>query len=212
MSDESQLELGAGAKEAIRQEVAEKITGLPSRRLYGTFAGVFTPTLLTILGVIMYLREGWVVGNAGLLGACAIILFSYLITISTGLSLASITTNIRIGAGGAFSVISQSSGACRRSNHLRGARKHCPRQCRSRVQGAVRNPGHRDWFAGFRSRRWRGSTRRSNRVVGRPSPPPSPPWCAPRESSRPWPTTRSYPRANGSRAVPSRVSHGTRCS
>ena len=34
-------------------------------RRYGAFAGVFTPTLLTILGVIMYLREGWVVGNAG---------------------------------------------------------------------------------------------------------------------------------------------------
>ena len=28
---------------------------------FGTFGGVFTPTLLTILGVIMYLRLGWVV-------------------------------------------------------------------------------------------------------------------------------------------------------
>ena len=110
MNDEAQLELGPDAERAIRHEVAEKITGEPTRRLYGTFAGVFTPTLLTILGVIMYLREGWVVGNAGLLGAWAIIFFSYLITISTGLSLASITTNIRIGAGGAFSVISQSLG------------------------------------------------------------------------------------------------------
>ncbi len=110
MNDEPEVELGPGAEKAIREEVAEKITGTPSRRLYGTFTGVFTPTLLTILGVIMYLREGWVVGNAGLLGAWAIILFSYLITATTGLSLASITTNIRIGAGGAFSVISQSLG------------------------------------------------------------------------------------------------------
>ncbi len=31
---------------------------------FGTFAGVFTPTLLTILGVIMCLRMGWVVGHA----------------------------------------------------------------------------------------------------------------------------------------------------
>lgn len=77
---------------------------------YGTFGGVFTPTLLTILGVIMYLREGWVVGNAGLLGAWIIILLSFTITGFTGLSLSSITTNIRIGAGGAFSVISQSLG------------------------------------------------------------------------------------------------------
>jgi amino acid transporter len=77
---------------------------------FGTFGGVFTPTLLTILGVIMYLRVGWVAGNAGLLGAWIIILISFTITGFTGLSLSSITTNIRIGAGGAFSVISQSLG------------------------------------------------------------------------------------------------------
>ncbi len=35
-------------------------------RKLGTFYGVFTPTLLTILGVIMYLRFGWLVGNLGL--------------------------------------------------------------------------------------------------------------------------------------------------
>ena len=36
---------------------------------FGTFGGVFTPDVLTILGVIMFLRLGWVVGNAGFLGA-----------------------------------------------------------------------------------------------------------------------------------------------
>ena len=77
---------------------------------FGTFGGVFTPTLLTILGVIMYLRLGWVVGNAGFLGASLIILLAYIITICTGLSMSSITTNIRIGAGGAYAIISQSLG------------------------------------------------------------------------------------------------------
>ena len=47
---------------------------------FGTFSGVFTPTLLTILGVIMYLRMGWVVGNAGLLGAWLIIGISFFIS------------------------------------------------------------------------------------------------------------------------------------
>jgi amino acid transporter len=79
-------------------------------KAFGTFSGVFAPTLLTILGVIMFLREGWVVGNAGLLGAWLIILIAFGITGFTGLSLSSITTNIRIGAGGAFSIISQSLG------------------------------------------------------------------------------------------------------
>jgi hypothetical protein len=32
----------------------------------GTFAGVFTPSVLTILGIILFLRLGYVVGNAGL--------------------------------------------------------------------------------------------------------------------------------------------------
>ncbi len=77
---------------------------------FGTFGGVFTPTLLTILGVIMYLRLGWVVGNAGLLGAWLIILVSFVITLCTALSMSSITTNIRIGAGGAYAIISQALG------------------------------------------------------------------------------------------------------
>ena len=59
---------------------------------------------------IMYLRLGWVVGNAGVLGAWTIILLSYLITLCTALSMSSITTNIRIGAGGAYAIISQALG------------------------------------------------------------------------------------------------------
>ena len=77
---------------------------------FGTMAGVFTPTLLTILGVIMYIRHPWVVGNAGIVGALLIIVVAVAITLSTALSLSSITTNIRIGSGGAFSLISQSLG------------------------------------------------------------------------------------------------------
>ncbi len=79
-------------------------------RKFNTFAGVFTPDVLTILGVIMYLRLGWVVGNAGFFGAVIIILLAKAITICTGLSMSSMTTNIRIGAGGAYSIISKSLG------------------------------------------------------------------------------------------------------
>jgi solute carrier family 12 (sodium/potassium/chloride transporter), member 2 len=77
---------------------------------YGTFEGVFVPTLLTILGVIMYLRQGWVIGNAGLLGGTLIVLIAFMISGATGLSMSSVTTNIRIGAGGAYSIISKSLG------------------------------------------------------------------------------------------------------
>lgn len=81
-----------------------------TKKTFGTFSGVFTPTTLTILGVIMYIRQPWVVGNAGVIGALAIVLLSVAITLATALSLSSITTNIRIGSGGAFSLISQSLG------------------------------------------------------------------------------------------------------
>ncbi|MBJ95295.1 MAG: Na-K-Cl cotransporter [Rickettsiales bacterium] len=87
--------------------------GAPSsgQRRFGTFAGVFTPSVLTILGVIMYLRVGWVTGQAGLLGAILIILLAHLITIATGLSVSSIATNREVGAGGAYNIISRSLGA-----------------------------------------------------------------------------------------------------
>lgn len=77
---------------------------------FGTIDGVFLPTVLTILGAVMYLRTGWVVGNAGLLGGMLIILLANVITMATGLSIASVATNIRVGAGGAFSIIAQSLG------------------------------------------------------------------------------------------------------
>lgn len=51
-----------------------------SKEGLGTFGGVFTPSILTILGVIMYLRFGWVVGNVGLLGTLLIVTLSTAIT------------------------------------------------------------------------------------------------------------------------------------
>lgn len=77
---------------------------------FGTFAGVFVPTILTILGAIMYLRLGWVSGNAGLLGALLIVFLAHIITFCTGLSVSSVATNSRVEAGGAFAIISHSLG------------------------------------------------------------------------------------------------------
>ena len=76
----------------------------------GTFSGVFRPTILTILGVIMYVRMGWIVGHAGLLGALFILFLTFLITGTAALSFSSITTNIRLRAGGVFALVSQSLG------------------------------------------------------------------------------------------------------
>jgi amino acid transporter len=79
-------------------------------RKLGTFLGVFTPTILTILGVIMYLRFGWLVGSLGLFRVLAIVLLANLITIITTLSFSAVATNAKVGAGGAYFIISRSLG------------------------------------------------------------------------------------------------------
>ncbi len=80
------------------------------RKKLGMISGVFVPTVLTILGVIMFLRLGWVVGNVGLLGSWAVIGLAFFITGVTALSMSSIITNMKIGAGGAYSIIARSLG------------------------------------------------------------------------------------------------------
>jgi amino acid transporter len=97
------------AEEATLQEQVEERESTVQQK-YGTFGGVFVPTLLTILGVILFLRQGWVIGNAGLLGGWLIITLAFVIVTFTALSMSCITTNIRIRAGGAYSIISQSLG------------------------------------------------------------------------------------------------------
>lgn len=86
----------------------EALSPAPAR--FSTFQGVFRPIVLTVLGALLYLREGWLVGNNGLLGAIAVILACYAITGATALSLSSIATNVRVRPGGAFAIIAQALG------------------------------------------------------------------------------------------------------
>lgn len=76
----------------------------------GTFGGVFTPSVLTILGVILYLRLPWVVGNGGLFATLGIIIVAHIISVTTGLSISSVATDKRVGAGGPYYVLSRSMG------------------------------------------------------------------------------------------------------
>lgn len=76
----------------------------------GTFGGVYTPSILTILGVIMYLRFGWVVGNVGLIGSWIIVTLAVSITFLTALSICAIATDRVVRVGGAYYMISRSLG------------------------------------------------------------------------------------------------------
>jgi solute carrier family 12 sodium/potassium/chloride transporter 2 len=77
---------------------------------FGTFAGVFTPSILTILGVIMFLRSGFVIGQAGILHAILILVLAEVISLLTALSMSAIATNTPVKGGGAYFLISRALG------------------------------------------------------------------------------------------------------
>lgn len=77
---------------------------------FGTFQGVFTPSILTIIGVVMYLRFGWMLGHVGLRTSLIIVTIGSAITFLTGLSISALATNMRMKGGGAYFMLSRSFG------------------------------------------------------------------------------------------------------
>jgi amino acid transporter len=71
---------------------------------------VFTTSISTILGAILFLRFGYAVGNVGFLGALGIILIGHLVTFPTAFAVAEIATNQKVLGGGAYYIISRSFG------------------------------------------------------------------------------------------------------
>ena len=92
-------------------ETAALPAGANAQARFGTFGGVFTPCSLTILGVIMFMRSGYVVGEAGLMGALLILAMAKMITTLTTLSLSAIATNTEVRTGGVYYMISRTLGA-----------------------------------------------------------------------------------------------------
>ncbi|MBN2495947.1 MAG: Na-K-Cl cotransporter [Deltaproteobacteria bacterium] len=77
---------------------------------FGTFGGVFVPNFLTIIGVIFFLRAGWMVGNTGFVGGLLLVCLANSISVATALSLSAIATNMHVKAGGAYYLVSRSLG------------------------------------------------------------------------------------------------------
>jgi amino acid transporter len=76
---------------------------------FGTLP-VFLTAMSTILGAILFLRFGYAVGHAGLLGSLGIIVLGHAVTIPTALALAEIATNRKVEGGGEYFIISRSFG------------------------------------------------------------------------------------------------------
>jgi len=90
--------------------MAKKLDSSHSKGTLGTFAGVFTPSILTILGIILFLRLGYVVGNVGLGRSLVILTLANGISILTSISLSAIATNLKVKGGGDYYLISRTLG------------------------------------------------------------------------------------------------------
>ena len=76
----------------------------------GTINGVFVPCLLDILGTVLFLRIGFSVGEAGLIGTLGVFALSEVIAVLTVLSLSALASNGRMPGGGSYYLISRSLG------------------------------------------------------------------------------------------------------
>ncbi|KOX68626.1 Solute carrier family 12 member 8 [Melipona quadrifasciata] len=79
--------------------------------LFGTWDGVFTSCLINIFGVIVFLRSGWIVGQAGVLNAVLIILCTVCIALVTVLSAVGICERCRVESGGVYFLLSHVLGS-----------------------------------------------------------------------------------------------------
>jgi len=76
----------------------------------GTFDGVFVPTALNVLSILMFLRFGFILGQMGIIGSFLLLFMSYFIDLMTTLSISAISTNGTVRGGGAYYMVSRSLG------------------------------------------------------------------------------------------------------
>ncbi|QLL32684.1 hypothetical protein HG536_0D02060 [Torulaspora globosa] len=82
----------------------------PNKDKLGTFDGVFVPTSLNVLSILMFLRFGFILGQLGFICTLGLLVLSYLINLLTTLSVSAISTNGTVRGGGAYYMISRSLG------------------------------------------------------------------------------------------------------
>ncbi|KAK5076837.1 hypothetical protein LTS08_006008 [Lithohypha guttulata] len=75
-----------------------------------TFSGVFVPTSLNVLSILMFIRFGFILGQAGLLGMLGLLVAAYIINLVTTFSISAVASNGTVRGGGAYYLISRSLG------------------------------------------------------------------------------------------------------
>lgn len=121
------VELDSDQKKGHSRKHDSRATMSAQSSKLGTFSGVFVPTTLNVLSILMFLRFGFVLGQSGVLGMMGklstlsfhtteanillgMLLAAYIIDLLTTMSISAIATNGTVRGGGAYYLISRSLG------------------------------------------------------------------------------------------------------
>jgi solute carrier family 12 (potassium/chloride transporters), member 9 len=90
-------------------------SGAPPRPVGGTdklntLSGVFVPTSLNVLSILMFIRFGFILGQGGLIGMLGMLVAAYVIDLVTTMSISAVASNGTVRGGGAYYLISRSLG------------------------------------------------------------------------------------------------------
>ncbi|KAL3992337.1 hypothetical protein ACER0C_011962 [Sarotherodon galilaeus] len=110
--NESELRSQAGQQAPVHKPGSQgrRAAQQKQQKKLSTFFGVVIPTLLSMFSVVVFLRIGLAVGQAGLYQAIAMYVVAYIIICMTVLSVCAISTNGALDAGGAYYMISRALG------------------------------------------------------------------------------------------------------
>ncbi|XP_038051638.1 solute carrier family 12 member 8-like isoform X2 [Patiria miniata] len=113
-----------GGKEKIQELYDEQQGSLTSQKpwwkanffvrepvLFGTWDGVFTSCMINIFGVVIFLRTGWVVGNAGIGLSCLIVVLTVIVALVAALAAIGVCERCHIESGGVYFLVSKVLGA-----------------------------------------------------------------------------------------------------
>ncbi|KAL4218214.1 hypothetical protein ACF0H5_022950 [Mactra antiquata] len=79
--------------------------------LFGTWDGVFTSCMINLLGVVIFLRMGWIVGNAGVSLTILTIILAVLVVLIVALSGIGVCERCKVESGGVYFLMSHVLGA-----------------------------------------------------------------------------------------------------